>query len=132
MRLDDGRAVPNFIGQALRGEPLTVYGDGAQTRSFQYVDDLVEGIYRLLLSSFPDPVNIGNPDERTILEFAQVVNEITSNPAGILFKPDARIKGDPQTRQPDITRARNILNWEPKVDLREGLRRTIEYFKEIL
>lgn len=132
MRLDDGRAVPNFIGQALRGEPLTVYGDGAQTRSFQYVDDLIEGIYRLLRADYHEPVNIGNPDERSILEFARLVNEITENKAGIVLQKGARIKGDPQTRQPDITRARTILNWEPHVDLYEGLQRTIAYFQEVV
>lgn len=131
MRLADGRVVPNFIAQALRKEPLTIYGDGKQTRSFQYVSDLVEGIYRLLHSEFNDPVNIGNPDEMTILEFAQVVNEITGNPAGILYK-DERIKGDPQTRQPDITRARNILNWEPHVKLRQGLESTMQYFRDVV
>lgn len=131
MRLADGRVVPNFIAQALRGEPLTVYGDGSQTRSFQYVSDLIEGIYRLMLSDYHDPVNIGNPDEMTILQFAQVVNEITGNTAGIVFK-DERIKGDPQTRQPDIRRAQTILNWSPQVPLRVGLERTIEYFREVL
>lgn len=131
MRLADGRVVPNFIAQALRGEPLTVYGDGSQTRSFQYVSDLVEGIYRLLMSDYNDPVNIGNPDEMTILEFAQVVNEVTGNRAGIIYK-DERIKGDPQTRQPDISRARAVLNWEPKVKLRQGLEPTIAYFREVV
>jgi dTDP-glucose 4,6-dehydratase len=131
MRLDDGRVVPNFIGQALRGEPLSVYGDGMQTRSFQYVDDLIEGVYRLLMSSYNNPVNIGNPREMTINEFARIVNEMTSNPAGIIFKDD-RIKGDPQTRQPDITRAKAILGWEPVVNLEDGLRRTIDYFREVL
>lgn len=131
MRLADGRVVPNFIAQALRGEPLTVYGDGSQTRSFQYVSDLIEGIYRLMLSDYHDPVNIGNPDEMTILQFAQIVNEITGNTAGIVFK-DERIKGDPQTRQPDIRRAQTILNWSPQVPLRVGLERTIEYFREVL
>ncbi|MBL8154836.1 MAG: GDP-mannose 4,6-dehydratase, partial [Anaerolineae bacterium] len=126
-----GRVVPNFIAQALRQEPLTIYGDGKQTRSFQYVSDLVEGIYRLLHSEFNDPVNIGNPDEMTILEFAQVVNEITGNPAGILYK-DERIKGDPQTRQPDITRAKSILNWEPRIKLRQGLESTIQYFRDVV
>lgn len=128
MRLEDGRVVPNFIAQSLRGEPLTVYGDGSQTRSFQYVSDLVEGVYRLLLSDYSEPVNIGNPHEMTILEFAQVVNEMTNNPAGIVFKEQERIKGDPQTRQPDITRARTILNWEPSVDLRTGLQKTIAHY----
>ncbi len=131
MRLADGRVVPNFIAQALRQEPLTIYGDGKQTRSFQYVSDLVEGVYRLLHSEFNDPVNIGNPDEMTILEFAQVVNEVTGNPAGIVYK-DERIKGDPQTRQPDITRAKTILNWEPRVKLRQGLESTIQHFRDIV
>jgi len=131
MRLADGRVVPNFIAQALRGEPLTVYGDGAQTRSFQYVSDLIEGLYRLLNSDYNQPVNIGNPTEMTILQFAEAVNEITGNKAGIVFK-DERIKGDPQTRQPDITRARNILGWEPKVNLHEGLQQTVAYFREVV
>lgn len=131
MRLDDGRVVPNFIGQALRGEPLTIYGDGQQTRSFQYVSDLVEGVYRLLLSDYPEPVNIGNPHEMSILDFATIVSELTQNPAGIVYR-DERIKGDPQTRQPDITRARTLLGWEPKVGIREGLQSTITYFKEVL
>lgn len=131
MRLDDGRVVPNFIGQALRSEPLTVYGDGKQTRSFQYVSDLIEGIYRLLMSDYHEPVNIGNPRELTILEFAQVINQLTDNPAGIVYR-DERIKGDPQTRQPDITRARAILGWEPKVDLAEGLQHTLEYFRQVV
>jgi len=131
MRLADGRVVPNFIAQALRAEPLTVYGDGSQTRSFQYVSDLIEGIYRLLQSDFSDPVNIGNPDEMTILEFAKTVNEATDNNAGIILK-DERIKGDPQTRQPDISRAHSVLGWEPKVNLREGLQHTIAYFREVM
>lgn len=132
MRLEDGRVVPNFIAQALRGEPLTIYGDGSQTRSFQYMADLVEGISRLLKSDYTDPVNIGNPHEMTIVEFAHIVNELTSNSASIVYKADQRIKGDPQTRRPDITRARTILNWEPKVDLREGLKTTIDYFRQVL
>lgn len=131
MRLEDGRVVPNFVAQALRNEPLTVYGDGSQTRSFQYVSDLIEGIYRLLASDFSDPVNIGNPHEMTIAQFAEVVNEAVGNPAGIVYQ-DQRIKGDPQTRQPDITRARAVLNWEPKVQLREGLQKTVEYFRQVL
>lgn len=131
MRLEDGRVVPNFIAQSLRGEPLTVYGDGSQTRSFQYVSDLIEGIYRLLLSDFTEPVNIGNPVEMTILQFAQIVNEITENKAGIIYR-DERIKGDPQTRRPDITRARTVLGWEPAVDLQQGLRQTIDYFRQVL
>jgi len=129
MRLDDGRVVPNFVGQALRGEPLTVYGDGSQTRSFCYVSDLVEGIYRLLMSDYDQPVNLGNPSEMTILQFAELVNRLTDNPAGIILKEALRIQGDPQTRQPDITRAKNVLGWEPKVDLPTGLAQTIEYFK---
>ncbi len=132
MRLEDGRVVPNFIAQSLRKEPLTVYGDGSQTRSFQYVSDLVEGIYRLLMSDYTSPVNIGNPHEMTILEFAHLVNELTDNPGGIVFKEQERIKGDPQTRRPDITRARTILNWEPRVMLREGLQQTIDHFRQAL
>jgi dTDP-glucose 4,6-dehydratase len=130
MRLGDGRVVPNFVGQALRREPLTVYGDGSQTRSFCYASDLIEGIYRLLISDFTDPVNIGNPAEISILEFARLINEKTGNPAGLVLKEDQRIQGDPQTRRPDITRARAILGWEPTVDLAAGLQRTIDYFKD--
>jgi len=132
MRLDDGRVVPNFIGQALRGEPLTIHGDGMQTRSFQYVSDLIEGVYRLLLSSFHEPVNIGTTEELSIIDFARVVNEMTGSDAGLIYKSDDRIKGDPQTRQPDITRARTLLNWEPQVRLREGLEKTIPYFREVV
>ncbi|MFN8377273.1 MAG: UDP-glucuronic acid decarboxylase family protein [Anaerolineae bacterium] len=132
MRLDDGRVVPNFIGQALRGEPLTVYGDGAQTRSFQYVSDLVEGVYRLLLSDYSDPVNIGTQDELSVAEFARLVNDLTGNTAGITFRHNERIKGDPQTRRPDSTRARTVLGWQPVVPLREGLERTIAYFRSVL
>jgi dTDP-glucose 4,6-dehydratase len=132
MRLDDGRVVPNFIGQALRGEALTVYGDGTQTRSFQFMSDLIEGIYRLLFANFNEPVNIGTQEELTIAEFARLVNEITGNNAGIVFKPSERIKGDPQTRRPDSTRAKTILNWQPAVPLDEGLRQTIAYFREVL
>jgi dTDP-glucose 4,6-dehydratase len=130
MRLDDGRVVPNFIQQALRGEPLTVYGDGSQTRSFCYVDDLVEGIYRLLLSEEHMPVNIGNPTEMTILQFAEVINEVVGNKAGIIMKPAMRLGDDPQRRQPDITRARQILQWEPKVSLDQGIAKTVPYFRE--
>ncbi len=129
MRLDDGRVVPNFIGQALRHQPLTVYGDGQQTRSFCYVADLVDGLYKLLISDTSDPVNIGNPREMTILEFANIVNTLTDNPAGIVFKQQERIEGDPQTRRPDITRARAVLGWEPKIDLIDGLTRTVRYFE---
>ena len=131
MRLRDGRVVPNFIQQALRKEPLTCYGEGAQTRSFQYVDDLVEGIYRLLQSDEVEPVNIGNPGEFTIKQFAEVINMLTDNPAGIVFK-DQRTQDDPQVRQPDITKAQRVLGWEPRIDVEEGLRRTIPWFREEL
>jgi dTDP-glucose 4,6-dehydratase len=131
MRLRDGRVVPNFIQQALRGEPLTVYGDGAQTRSFCYVDDLVEGIYRLLLSNELDPVNIGNPGEFTVREFAEVINRLTDNSAGIVYK-DQRTQDDPQVRQPDISKANALLGWEPAIEVEEGLRRTIPWFREQL
>lgn len=129
MRLDDGRVVPNFILQALKGEPLTVYGDGAQTRSFCYVDDLIDGIYLLLLSEEHFPVNIGNPAEITILQFAEEINRIIGNKAGIEFQATKRLGDDPQRRQPEITRAKTILNWQPKVDLLSGLEKTINYFK---
>src|SRR6266545_4808200 len=131
MRLRDGRVVPNFIMQALRGEPLTVYGDGAQTRSFQYVADLVEGVYRLLMSNEVEPVNIGNPGEYTIRQFAEVINELTGNQAGIVTK-DMRTQDDPQVRQPDINKAKRILGWEPKVEVAEGLSHTIPWFREQL
>jgi dTDP-glucose 4,6-dehydratase len=130
MRLDDGRVVPNFIQQALRHEPLTVFGDGSQTRSFCFVDDLVEGIYRLLLSDEHMPVNIGNPHEMTMLQFADTINRIIGNPAGICMKPELRVGDDPQRRQPDITRARQILGWEPKVSLEEGIAKTVPYFRQ--
>jgi dTDP-glucose 4,6-dehydratase len=129
MRLDDGRVVPNFIGQALRGEPLTVYGDGSQTRSFCYVSDLIDGIYRLLLSDEVDPVNIGNPAEMTIMDFAHKVNRLTGSKAGIVYE-DYRIPDDPQVRQPDISKARRVLDWEPRVELEEGLQKTIAWFRE--
>lgn len=132
MQVDDGRVVPNFLKQALQGKPLTVYGDGQQTRSFTYVDDLINGIEKLLLSEYTDPVNIGNPVETSILEFAEVINELTGNKAGIEFRPNLRIQGDPQRRRPDISRARRELNWEPQVSLRDGLQRTIPYFEEKL
>jgi dTDP-glucose 4,6-dehydratase len=130
MRLDDGRAVPNFLQQALTGQPLTIYGEGTQTRSFCYVDDLIEGIYRLLMSSEHRPVNIGNPSEMTILELAKSINSLMDDPAEIVFYPDHRGEGDPERRQPDITRARQVLDWEPTIDLKEGLIRTIPYFRE--
>lgn len=132
MHIEDGRAVPNLLRQALLREPLTVYGDGSQTRSFCYVDDLIEGIIRLFMSDEHRPVNIGNPVETSILEFAEIINQLIGNPAGIIFKPQQRGEGDPQRRQPDITRARKILSWEPQVSLEEGLHRTIPYFKEKL
>lgn len=132
MDLNDGRALPNLLSQALLGEPLTVYGNGQQTRSFCYVDDLVDGIVRLLMSEEHLPVNIGNPQEMTLLEFAETINRIVGNKAGITLVPDARSTRDPQRRQPDITRARTILGWEPKFGLEQGLRLTIPYFKEKL
>ena len=127
MRLSDGRVVPNFVGQALRHEALTVYGEGKQTRSFCYVSDLVDGIYRLLLSDENEPVNIGNPAELTIYDFATVINELTGNPAGIRFEPLP--VDDPKQRKPDIAKARRILGWEPKVDLRTGMTQTVEWFR---
>src|SRR6187431_842240 len=129
MRLNDGRALPAFIGQALRGEDLTVFGDGSQTRSFCYVDDLVEGIYRLLLSDYHLPMNIGNPDEITIREFAEEIIRLTGTSQKIIYKPLP--VDDPQQRQPDITRANEILNWEPKVTRSEGLKITYDYFKKL-
>jgi dTDP-glucose 4,6-dehydratase len=131
MRLRDGRVVPNFIQQALRGEPLTVYGDGGQTRSFQFVSDLIEGIYRLLRSDEVEPVNIGNPGEFTIKQFAEEINRLTGNDAGIVYR-DLRTQDDPQVRQPDITKARRILGWEPQVNVTEGLERTIPWFRDEL
>jgi dTDP-glucose 4,6-dehydratase len=130
MRLSDGRVVPNFVGQALRQEALTIYGEGKQTRSFCYVSDLVDGIYRLLLSDENEPVNIGNPAELTIYDFAAVINELTGNPAGIRFEPLP--VDDPKQRQPDIGKARRILGWEPKVDLRTGMTQTVEWFRNQL
>ena len=128
MRLDDGRVLPAFLSQALRGENLTVFGDGSQTRSFCYVSDLVDGIYRLLLSDYALPVNIGNPVEITIKEFGEEIARLT----GVEFKPSYQPlpENDPQKRRPDITKAKEILGWEPKVDRAEGLKRTLEYFKE--
>jgi dTDP-glucose 4,6-dehydratase len=126
MRLDDGRVLPNFMGQALRGDSLTVYGDGSQTRSFCYVSDLVEGIYRLLFADFHEPVNLGNPNEVSILDFAQEILALTGSKSTIEYKPLPQ--DDPKVRRPDITRARRLLGWEPRVDRHEGLRRTLEYF----
>lgn len=131
MRLNDGRALPAFVGQAMRGEELTVFGDGSQTRSFCYVDDLVEGIYRLLFSDYHLPVNIGNPVEITIRQFAEEVMELVGNPkARLAFKPLP--EDDPKVRQPDITKARELLGWEPRVDRKEGLKRTLDYFQNRL
>ena len=131
MRVDDGRALPAFFSQAIRGEGLTVFGDGSQTRSFCYVDDLVEGIYRLLMSDHHLPVNIGNPDEISIKEFAEEVIELVGNPKATLTFKDLP-KDDPKVRKPDITKAREILGWEPKVSRAEGMKRTLEYFlKEV-
>lgn len=131
MRVNDGRVLPAFFSQAIRGEGLTVFGDGSQTRSFCYVDDLVEGIYRLLLSDHSEPVNIGNPDEITIYEFAKEVLNLVQNPeAKIIHKPLP--EDDPKVRQPDITKAREILNWEPRFNRSEGLKLTYEYFKNVV
>ncbi|MDG1147895.1 MAG: SDR family oxidoreductase [Crocinitomicaceae bacterium] len=129
MRLNDGRVLPAFIGQALRGEDLTIFGDGSQTRSFCYVDDLVEGIYRLLLSNCSDPVNIGNPSEISIGDFAEEIIKLTGTDQKVIYK-DLPVD-DPKQRQPDITKAKAVLNWEPKVDRMEGLKRTYAYFKSL-
>jgi dTDP-glucose 4,6-dehydratase len=130
MRLNDGRVVPNFIGQALRGDDLTVYGDGFQTRSFCYASDEIEGIYRLMMSDYTLPVNIGNPEEHTILEFAEIILKITGSRSKITFKELP--VDDPKQRRPDITKARKLLDWEPKVPLEHGLKETIRYFSQIL
>lgn len=130
MRLDDGRVVPQFVAQALRRKDFTVYGDGSQTRSFCYVSDLVDGLVRLALSSELDPVNLGNPVEKTILQFAEAVRDAAGGGGSMLFQPLPL--GDPKQRKPDITRARRLLGWEPKVELREGIVRTIEYFRSVI
>ena len=130
MRVNDGRAIPAFMSQALRGEDVTVFGDGKQTRSVCYVSDLVDGIYRLLMSDYTQPVNIGNPDELDMLQLAEEVIDITGSSSKIIHKELP--VDDPKVRQPDITRAREILGWEPKIDRMEGLRRTAEYFKSKL
>jgi dTDP-glucose 4,6-dehydratase len=130
MRLDDGRALPNFMVQALRGEDITVYGNGTQTRSFCYVDDLIEGIKKLLYSDEAEPVNLGNPEEITILNFAKEIVALTGSKSRIIFS--ALPENDPKVRQPDITKAKTILGWEPKVSRQEGLRRTLQYFKKKL
>jgi dTDP-glucose 4,6-dehydratase len=129
MRLNDGRALPAFIGQALRGEDITIFGDGSQTRSFCYVSDLVEGIYRLLHSDYVYPVNIGNPDEISILDFAKEIVELTGTDQKLVFKDLP--KDDPKQRKPDIIRAKDILDWKPEVSRKEGLRLTYEYFKNL-
>jgi len=129
MRLNDGRALPAFIGQALRGEDLTVFGDGSQTRSFCYVDDLIEGIFRLLMSNYPYPVNIGNPSEISLLEFAEEILKLTGAQTKISFKPLPA--DDPKQRKPDITKAKELLNWEPKVERSKGLKITYDYFKSL-
>jgi dTDP-glucose 4,6-dehydratase len=129
MRLNDGRALPAFIGQALRGEDLTVFGDGSQTRSFCYVDDLVEGIYRLLMSDYAQPVNIGNPNEISLKDFAEEVLKLTGSSVKIIYKPLP--VDDPKQRKPDITKAKEILGWAPKVDRAEGLKKTYDYFKSL-
>jgi len=128
MRLDDGRVLPAFVGQALRGEDLSVFGDGSQTRSFCYVSDLVDGIFRLLMSDEQEPTNVGNPDEITILQFAEEVLKLTGSKSKIAYKPLPQ--DDPKVRQPDITKARRVLGWEPKVDRSEGLKLTLDYFKK--
>jgi len=130
MRLDDGRVLPNFMGQAVRGEPLTVYGDGSQTRSFCFADDLVEGIYRLLFCDFHEPVNIGNPSEVTILEFAQEILQLSGSRSPIVHKPLPQ--DDPKVRRPDISRAKKLLGWVPRVERHEGLKRTMQYFLDKL
>lgn len=129
MRLNDGRVIPAFIGQSLRGEDLTVFGDGLQTRSFCYVDDEVEGLYRLLLSDYPLPVNIGNPEEITILDFAKEIIKLTGTEQKIIFRPLPQ--DDPMQREPDISKARKILGWEPRVSREEGMKKTFEYFKNL-
>ncbi|MFV1858346.1 MAG: UDP-glucuronic acid decarboxylase family protein [Anaerolineales bacterium] len=129
MRLDDGRVVPNFIRQAIEGEPLTIYGDGQQTRSFCYIDDLVEGLLRLMQTEFHEPINLGNPVEMTIEELADLVLRLTGSEAGVEFLADQRDHSDPQQRRPDIDRAKEILDWEPKVPLEQGLRATMEDFR---
>ncbi len=132
MRLKDGRVVPNFVCQALRGEPLTVYDDGSRTRSFCYVSDLIEGLHRLLNCDEPTPVNLGNPDEMTILEFARAVLRISGSASEISFvvPTDERTRDDPQTRQPDISKAQRLLGWVPKIGLEEGLAKTIDWFRD--
>jgi len=131
MRLSDGRVVPNFIGQALRGEDITVYGDGSQTRSFCYCTDLINGFLKLVMSDQTGPINIGNPTERTMLEFAQQIKELTNSSSEIVFRP-LLTPDDPKQRRPDITKARELLDWEPKISLEQGLTETINYFKPLV
>lgn len=128
MRKDDGRAIPNFITQALKGEPLTIYGDGSQTRSFCYIDDLIDGIYKLMLSNINEPINIGSPDEITILELAKKIVQLTRSKSEIAFKPLPT--DDPKVRRPDISKAKKELNWQPEVSLEEGLEKTISWFQQ--
>ena len=130
MRINDGRVVPAFISQALRNEPMTVFGDGSQTRSFCFVSDLIEGIYRLLMSDEANPTNIGNPNEMTVLQFAEEIKRLTGSNAPIEFRPLP--EDDPKIRRPDITKARTLLDWEPVVPLEEGLTKTIDYFRRVL
>jgi dTDP-glucose 4,6-dehydratase len=127
MRINDGRVVPNFMTQALKGEPLTVYGNGSQTRSFCYVSDLVRGLYTLMMSEVDTPVNLGNPEEISVLEFARIINEMTGNKAGMVFKELPQ--DDPKERKPDISKAKTILKWKPKITMMEGLKKSLEYFR---
>ena len=129
MRFNDGRVIPAFIGQCLRGESITVFGDGSQTRSFCYVDDQIDGIFKLLFSDYHLPVNIGNPNEISILEFTNEIKELTNSSSEIIYKPLP--ENDPLQRKPDITLARKVLNWEPKVERTQGLKKTINYFKDL-
>ena len=130
MRPNDGRAIPTFVPQALRNEPITIFGDGSQTRSFCYVSDLIEGIYRLMMSDHHEPVNIGNPHEMTIREMAEAIIRLTGSSSPLVAKPLP--VDDPKVRQPDITLARKLLGWEPRIDLEEGLTRTIAWFRQVL
>ncbi len=130
MRVNDGRVVPNFIYQALKNKPITVYGDGTQTRSFCYISDLVEGIYKILFKDINEPINLGNPEEIKIIDFAYIIKKLTNSKSKIVFKPLP--EDDPKQRKPDITKAIKLLNWKPKVSLEKGLKLTIDYFKNIL
>jgi dTDP-glucose 4,6-dehydratase len=129
MRLDDGRVVPNFLRQAIEGEPLTIYGDGQQTRSFCYIDDLIDGLLRLMQVKVHEPINLGNPVEMTIEELANLVRQLAGGEAELEYLADRRDRTDPQQRRPDITRAKELLGWEPKISLEEGLHRTMEDFR---